>query len=361
MPELASTSAFYASRPTITLDGDDAPALALGILSLAVNETVDGLYCAEITFGNWGSVGSRTDFLYFDRDLLDFGKELAITMGEGETAQQVFRGKITAIEGRFPDQKPPEILVLAEDSLQDLRMVRRSREFESATVSEVIESVAGFYNLTTDVEIDSTQFAVLTQVNQSDLAFLRECVRLVDAELWVEDNKIMARSRSARRHSEITFTYGQRLFEFSVMADLARQRTALEVCGWDVAAKSAVAEKADSNAIQSELDNGESGAGILLQTFGERVERVVHQVPFSNTEAMVMAHSGFRQIARQFLTGQAILEGDGRVRVGSQLRFEGIGPLFAGAYYVNRVRNSFDATDGFRTRVHVEKPGLGRV
>ncbi|HEX7028030.1 MAG TPA: hypothetical protein VF268_12375, partial [Gammaproteobacteria bacterium] len=291
MPETAAAQAFYASRPKIELDGQDVPELGMGILSLSVEESTEGLYRAEITLGNWGAIEGRTDFLYFNRDVIDFGKEIAVRMGEGETLQEIFRGRITAIEGRYPDQRPPEILLLAEDSLQDLRMVRRTRSFADTTVGNVISQVAGAYNLATDIDIDTTQFSLLTQVNQSDLAFIRECARNIDAEVWIEDQTIKAKTRAGRRRNEITFSFGQRLLEFSVMADLARQRTALEVSGWDVASKSAVKERSENNALQNELDGGQSGPAILEEKFGRRVERIVHQVPFSGTEAAVMAKS----------------------------------------------------------------------
>ena len=142
MVELASTRAFYPSRPNLSIDGNVQPALALGLTSLMVFENTEGLYRCEATLGNWGAVDGSTDFLYFDRQLLDFGKELVVSMGDSAAAAEVFKGKITAIEGRYPQQSPPEILLLAEDRLQDLRMVRRSRSFEQTEPHDRIQRQA---------------------------------------------------------------------------------------------------------------------------------------------------------------------------------------------------------------------------
>ena len=76
--------------------------------------------------------------------------------------------------------------MLAEDRFQDLRMVRRSRTFEDVSDRDVIEQIAGEHGLTTDVDLDGPTYRVLAQVNQSDLAFLRERARAVDAELWLD-------------------------------------------------------------------------------------------------------------------------------------------------------------------------------
>lgn len=359
MTEPATTRAFYAARPTISVDGNAVPELGLGLISLLVSENSNGLYRCEATFGNWGSLNGRTDFLYFDRALLDFGRELSISIGDGEAAAEIFKGSITAIEGRFPQQNPPEILLLAEDSLQDLRMVRRTRHFDNSTVGDVISTIASDHSLNTDLDIDETTFTVLCQVNQSDLAFIRECARLVDAEVWVEQDTLHAQARSRRRAEEISMTYGQRLREFSVTADLATQRTQWVVSGWDVAAKDAVAESVDSSAIQGELDGGDSGSQLLHDAFGERIERVVHQVPFSTAEARSMAESGYRSMARKFVCGRAMSEGDGRLRVGAYVDLDGVGPLFGGSYYISEATHSFDVVNGYRTHFCVERPGMG--
>ncbi|HEX7027970.1 MAG TPA: hypothetical protein VF268_12070, partial [Gammaproteobacteria bacterium] len=63
--------------------------------------------------------------------------------------------------------------------------------------------------------------------------------------------------------------------------------------------------------------------------------------------------------ARRFVSGRAMLDGDGRVRVGSYVQLEGVGSMFNGAYYVCQVRHSFDVVAGFRTQIQVERPAVG--
>lgn len=359
MPEQASTSAFYISRPRISIEDEEIIELGLGTLSLCVEESTDGLYQAEMTFGNWGSVDGETNFLYFGQDLLDFGKNISITLGEGNTELEVFNGRIMALEGRFPEGRPPEILVLAEDVLQSFRMVRRTRNFEDTNVESLISSIAGDYNLDTDIDIDQTQFSVLTQVNQSDLAFLRDCGALIDAEIWVEDDTLKAKSRETRKLNEVTFHYDQRLREFAVMADLANQRTSMELSGWDVDAKDLIKETASALDISNAFSQGASGPQILSEKYGDRIEHIVHQVPFNATEASCMVKSAFKKMTRKFLQGSATLEGDGRVHVGSHINLEGIGEMFSGTYYVTQATHSFDAAFGYQTKVQVERSRLG--
>jgi uncharacterized protein len=357
MSDLGGTSLLYSARPTLVVDGTEDEALMQGLLNLVVEEDVEGLFRCEATFGNWGTHQGAVDFLYFDRQTLDFGRGLRIEMGSGEGAAQVFEGRISGIEGRFPQQRPPELLVLAEDRFQDLRMNRRTRSFEDVTFEDVVSRIAADHGLRADVALDSTTYTVLAQVNQSDLAFLRERARAVDAELWMDGDTVHAEARTARATDEATLTYGQSLHEVVVTADLAGQRTELTVSGWDVAAKEGLAETADDSALGGESE-GATGASILRASFGARPERIVHTAPRTADEARTLAETHFRRIARTFVRGQAIAEGDGRVRAGSQVTLRGLGDMFDGAYYVTLARHEFDSTFGYRTHFCCERPWL---
>ncbi len=360
-PETA-TSNVYSARPTLTVDGREDLALSDGIQSLMVLETTEGLYCCEITIGNWGNPNGSVTYLYFDRRLVDFGKKIEITLGEADTAQKVFEGNVTGIEGRFLRNRSPEITVLAEDRLQDLRMTRRTRSFENVSDTDVFEKIASEHGLQTEIDIDGPgQYRVLCQVNQSDLAFLRERARAVDAELWITGPTFHAQARSRRNEGDIVFAYGQRLKEFSVLADLTSQCTRLSVSGWNVSAKQGIIHNAEEIAIQSELGNSDlSGSTLLRTSLGERSQHVVHEVPHNEDEIRYFAEAAYRRNARRFVTGRAVMEGDGRLRVGAHVTLSGIGQMFNGRYYVTEVRHLFDISQGYRTVIQVERPGIGQ-
>src|SRR5216684_7282051 len=101
MPDLGSAPALYASLPTLTVGGTAQPGLAQGLQSMLVEETTEGLYRCELTVANYGPVAGSMGFLYFDRQLLDFGTTLSIRAGAGAGAGTVFDGRISALEGRF--------------------------------------------------------------------------------------------------------------------------------------------------------------------------------------------------------------------------------------------------------------------
>src|ERR1041384_3141266 len=95
----AAEGGITAARPRFPVDGQERAFLSEGLIGLTIHEDVDGLFACEATFGNWGNVEGRIDFLYFDRRMLDFGKSFAIAIG----TDRLFDGRISGLEARFPD------------------------------------------------------------------------------------------------------------------------------------------------------------------------------------------------------------------------------------------------------------------
>src|SRR5712691_306352 len=123
----------YVSRPLVLLSGQRNDALSTDILTLLVEETTEGLFRCEATFNNFDKRSSGTDYVYFGRDVLDFGKDFAVQVGAGDNARQVFKGRISALEAEYPSGGGGLLVVLAEDRLHGLRMTRRTRTFEEVS------------------------------------------------------------------------------------------------------------------------------------------------------------------------------------------------------------------------------------
>jgi phage protein D len=344
------------SRPTVTVAGREVATLSDGMLSLRVEDAVHGIAQCELSVGNWGPVGDRVDFLYFDRRDLDFGKAIAVKVGDAT----VFTGRITGLEGEFPEGSPPALVVLAEDRFQDLRMTRRTRTFENASDADVVRQIAGDHGLTPDVQLDGPTHRVIAQLDQSDLAFLRERCRGLDAEAWVDDRTLVVRRRADRGRDTLELGYGNQLRELTVTADLAGQATKVVVGGWDVAGKQEVHEAASGDVVQAELKGGDGGDTILRSAFAARTQTVAHTAPIASAEARARAEALYRRRARGFVRARGLAETSPSLRVGRSVRLTGVGRLFEGEYYVTEVRHLFDPELGSRTEFSAERPGLGR-
>lgn len=343
-------------RPTFSVGGQDRPQLAAGLLTLSIVEHTDGLYRCEATFGNWGEKNGALGYLHFDRGVLEFGKAFVVKIGTAT----IFEGAVTAIEGQFPAGRGPEITVLAEDRLQDLRMTRRTRTFADASDSDLVSRIAGDHGLTPSSSLSGPTHKVLAQVDRSDLAFLRDRAHALGGEVWVEGTTLHAAPRASRQGSALSLAYRVDLLAFSANADLANQRTSLKVTGWDVSGKAAITHEASESIISGELEGGSSGGNILKTAFGDRKESIAHVVPITAQEAQSAAEAVYRLRARRFVVGHGTAAGAAGVRVGIPVDLKGLGPLFSGKYYVTSVQVLFDGA-GLRTEFVGERPGLGQA
>ena len=354
MPD--DTAGLISSQPTIVVGGQEVPELGPELLEMVIAENTTGLYRCEARFSNWGPINNTTDFLYFDRKTIDFGKDFQIKLG----SDSLFQGKIMALEAIFAEGRAPEIGVLAEDRFQDLRMNRRTRTFTDVSDADVIRQIATDHGLSPSVDVTGPTYKVLAQVNQSDLAFIRERARSVDAEVWMDGNTLNAKSHSGRNGADLQMSYGKELREFTVLADLAMQRTSVAVNGWDVSSKSALQYEATDSVITSELNGDTSGVSILQSALGARKEALAHTVPLNHDEAQHEAEAFFKMSARRFVVGHGVAETKATLRVGTKVDLQALGPLFNGKYYVAEVKHIFDMAKGIRTEFRAERLGLGK-
>lgn len=358
MPELSVPTGAISGEAALTVDGRGQPALGAALLAVAVEETSEGLCRCEARFGNW----EAGDFRYFDRALLEFGKDMTVELGAGDGLGEVFAGKISALEGQFVAGEPPTIVVLAEDRLAALRQTRRSRVFEDMADADIFAQIAREHGLQPEVDVTGPTHRAMAQVNQTDLAFIRERARALDADVWAAGGTLRVQARPRRAVAgDLSLALGGGLLEFSVTADLANQPTSVVVSGWDVAAKEAISAEADEAALGAELGGDTSGAAVQRSAFGERVERIVHRAPLDGGEARALAESAFRARARRFVFGSGLARGDARLRVGLKLRIDGLGPLFSGEYTIVEARHVFQRgpDGGYTTEFSVERAGLG--
>lgn len=350
-------SALASARPGFLVAGQAQPRLDSGLLRMACGDNAQGLSHCEAEFSNWGEHNGSTGFTWFDRSTLDFGRDFLVKIG----SETIFDGRIMAIEARFPPLAPPTVVIHAEDRLQDLRMTRRTRVYENQSDADIVRTLCSDHGLTADTDLSGPSVSVLTQINQSDLAFLRQRALLADADLWLQGKTLHLTKRASRSDSGLELVHGARLRQFDVMADLAHQRTAVLCTGWDVSGKSAISAEAGDSAISSETSGGTSGPATLQQALGARKDTVAHTTPLDDGAARSMAEAHLRAIARRFLRGRGVADADTRLQVGRTVKLSGLGPLFSGSYGVVETSHRFDAAVGLRSEFVVERPWIGNT
>lgn len=347
----------HVATPSITIDGETNPLAEASLSNLVVTEDTGGMASAEIVLLN-SNAGGGSEYSFFNRDVVDFGSEVIVTLGSDEGRGDVFAGRVTGVRADYPQESNAQLVLLAEDGLQALRMVRRSRVFEDVSDAEAIELVIQDHDVQGSVDLPGPTRAVVAQIDQSDLAFIRERATLAGGELWIDGSILNVSPRADRRGEPVTLSFRQNLRSASLTGDLIDQRTSLSIGGWDVQAKEAINVEATVSVLGSERNGGTAGPELVEEVFGARPERVVHQVPLDADEAQVMANARFAQLARRFVSGDLLTDGDARLRSGGTVDVVGLGPWFNGTYDVVGSKHLFDLTAGYRTIVSVERAEL---
>jgi phage protein D len=320
-----------ASRPSIALNGRDAPTLSDALLDLTIVD--DGVTPAACT--------AR----FVDLRQFEFGAALKVTLGD----DTLFTGRVDAIEADFRTGAAPTSVLRGHDRLADLQRSHRSRTFEHVADADLVQRIAAEHGLVADVALTGPVYGTVAQLNQTSLEFLRERLQRIDAVLWIEDDVIYSRHTADRSHGTISLTWGGNLRAFAASADLSGQRTRVQVSGWDVTTKSPVDSAAGDSVLAAEIGTGRSGASVLSSTLGAHNECIVDSGPTTGEIAQVHAAALFKSAARQFVVARGESTGSPTMRVGSRVAVSGVGKLFSGSYAITQVQHRFDPQAGFRT------------
>ncbi len=350
------------SAPVFAVDAVVKGELARDVLRLEVEEDSAGLKRLDAYFLAVGGDADPVagDLKYVDGAILDFGKSLRASVGPPDGQRVVFEGAISAIEARFADGEPPMVRVLAEDALMDLRMTRRSKTYEQAGDADIARAIAAEHGLRADVTVDGPTYDVVQQLDQSDLAFLRERATFAQAELWILDGTLHMATRDARSATSVTLVQGNQLAAVNIRADLAHQRTGVRMTGYDAGRREPIDELAGVDVVDAEIAGGRSGPAVLLEALGEREAHVARQAPLSGSEASAWARAEMLRRSRGFVRARATTFGTPDLVVGSRVRLERVGAPFQGdGYYVTHVRHTYDLANGHRTSFEAERATIG--
>lgn len=351
-------AAVYIARPTVRINEEAYALLNESLLGMRMTESEGGLSSLELRVSNWVSDTEGGAGLAFeDGEILALGAEIIVYAGDVLSPREIFRGIITALEADFPSSAPPELIVLAEDALQQLRLARRSKTYTDLSIADIANQIAQAAGIQATVDGFADTTGVYVQLNESDLAFLRRLLARYDGDLQLVGDELHISPRSGVQREQLTLQLHSQLRTARVLADLAHQVTAVSTSGWDAAQGQVIS--VTSTGLDRGPGAGSDGATVLRDTLGERAEHVGHLATATQAEAQALADSAFDQRARRFLQIEGTTEGNPSLRVGTHLTINGLGRRFSNVYYVTRVCHRYDLVNGYETDFAGECAYLG--
>jgi len=353
-----TNDAVYSAIPTVQVDGQFSDMVAGQLLAMEMREQEAGMSSMELRLSNFGSFqGSLGDLVFENGQVLKLGSALKVYAGDVNSPTEIFRGKVTALEGRYPRSGPPELVVLAEDALQGARMKRRTRTWDGTSLADIVSAVASQLGLKPVATGLDAKIGTEQQFNESDLKFLRRLLARYDADLQVVGDELHASPRSQVQRNSIELDMNSQLREVRVVADLAHQVTAVTATGWDYKSGQAISVTSQASALGQ--GSGQTGKDWLGQALRSRSEQMAHFSSLNQAEAQALVDAEFMQRARRFAVAHGVAEGNPNLRVGSWLTLTGLGPRFSNDYYTTMAVHRFDTDNGYETEFTAESAYLG--
>jgi phage protein D len=348
-----SSLAVYSARPTVRIDEQEYPKLSELIVSMEMTENEGGLAALELRVSNVASDPSGGAALAFeDEAILRLGAVIAVYGGDENSPQEIFRGTITGLEAHFAQEGPPELVVLAEDALQQARMARRTKVRTNVTIAAVAREVAAQLGLVPVVTDFEENIGTQAQLNESDLLFLRRLLARYDGDLQVVGKELHVSPRKDVQRGSLDLQLHSQLRAARILADLAHQATEVTVTGWDPAQGQRVT--GTSRGANLGPGTGQTGAQLLSRALGERRQHVGHLAATTSDEAQALADAAFDRAARRLVCVEGVAEGNPALRVGTTVNLTGLGPRFDNTYYVTSACHRFDQERGYETAFEAE-------
>ncbi|HEX4382263.1 MAG TPA: contractile injection system protein, VgrG/Pvc8 family [Myxococcales bacterium] len=278
----------------------------------------------------------ETHLLFMDPDLafingttFDSGKPVALKMGFGASAEDVFAGEVVRLEPQFRRDQPVSLLVIAQDSLHRLALKQNTRAFNDADASDVLSAVAQENGLS--AAAPSGTKGHIMQNNLTDAEFLKRLAARMGLQLKLEDKKLSMSAPPAG--DAIQLTLGDGVKKLKVKRKAQGQVASVTVHGWDEKNKQEVTGTAQPEGVTGKGAQ-DYGKGTLSDTSGDLL-------PIDVSSAEEMAKGKMKKIAEGFTLLSAEMIGDARLVPGAAIEFDKLGAGCDGKYRIERARHEF--------------------
>jgi phage protein D len=356
-----SAAAVYAARPTLRIAGQEDERASELLIAMHMEECEGGMSSLELRLSNWASLSSGgAEYAFGQASKLKLGAAIEVYSGDVSEPREIFRGTITAIESEYTTGTPPEVTVLAEDTLQRARMTRRSRIHTDKSPADIARVIAADLSLTPVIAELTAPIGIWAQLNESDLAFLRRLLGRFDADMQVVGKELHVSPRGDVRRGTLDLELHGQLARARISVDLADQVTKITTRGWNAADGRSVSGTA-SALTHAGPGRGRDGAALLKELIAPRSEHLGHIAVETDEEARAVAEAAFDLRARRLVKIDGVAEGNAQLRVGTHCTVTGVERQFENTYYVIRTSHRFDVREGYRTEFTGECAYLGEA
>lgn len=278
-----------------------------------------------------------------------------VSGGGGGKTQELIEGEITAIDARFDIDGPPAMTIRGFHLAHRMTRGDHTRAFEEkdyvAIIKKVVsESKVGFKN--SFVSKPAAPDRVVQRV-ESDWAFVRRLVGLIDAECFVDDGVVHLRPRPKSRRAAHTLRFGDEIVSFAPQLNAAKIVGEVMATGWDSETQKPIVGRARSQS--APVGSGDDATKVAKRFRTASVD-LVDVAAADTKQASEMAAAELERRVMSYGTAKAMLHGNPDIKVGTTIEVSEVGKKFGGHWYVSGVTHSVVVGgSGFRTQLSLKR------
>ena len=327
----------------VSLGGPLDPTLAARIIEVRVETTV-GLpdVCTIRLAEDPNSSGTLT---VIDNAKFALGAAITVKLAKAVGGQlgDVFDGEITTLEAELGStlagEPVMELTVTAHDRSHRMHRRTTTRTFRQMTLADIARKMAGEHSLRVG------QLATLPggpaeerhQVGETDWEYLSGLVRAAGGELDVAAGAMHIVDPSKTASAVAELKYGENLMRFRPRVSSLGQVAEVNVRGWDVKRKKAIAKtgtpKASTTVQDAKVNGVVSGSKVLLPATHVSTD----------AEAEARAKAAALQLGHERVQASATATGDPLLLAGAYVDVAGVGTRFAGTHRIVSAVHSYGA------------------
>jgi uncharacterized protein len=335
------------------INGNELPAeLSAEITEVGVSTAIDAAGTFWFQLGNWDMEQQRP--LLVDDDLFKPGGTVKVQLGFVGAMETVMEGEITGLEAIHEEQARGLLRVMGYDKFHRLRRGAVAKTYLQVKDSDVAAQIAGDLGLSADAEATSTVHPYLVQIGQTPIDFLLTRARAIGYSVDVSGSKLIFKPLPYTKPKSVTVDWETGLVTFRGYLSTANQVSDVQVRGWDPKEKRAIVGKASASDIKSAMGGQEKGpeaAGAL----GGGTLTIVDRPVSSEDEANAVAKAELERLALEYITGEATIHGDPKLRAGDVIEIKQVGKRFTGLYFITECTHLFDGA--YTTRLKIRRAG----
>lgn len=282
------------------------------------------------------------------------GDDVSAKIGAAES--DYFQGQIISLEPSFQVEGTSAMNIRCMDKTHILGRGRKTRFFENMKDSDVVQQVGAEAGISVNAEATDETHPYILQRNESNLTFLKRLAARNNYMLRVEQGKL--RFHKAQFSGSVyTIKMGDNLRSMRYSYNTNDMVQKVVVRGWDINKKEAIVGIATTGDIDK-IGGGELGAD-KSGMFGDSTAYITDVPVFSQGAANLLAKAEINRIARGFLRGSMIIQGNEKVRANTIVTIEGVQAGFNGEVFVVATRHVISEREGYTTEVQFCSTSLG--